>query len=71
MPMTIIQVDGKEHEWSVHALMTQTQVDDMRADGVEVGVIENKIPFWVADAGLIGPWCFFQDLWNFKNPFRN
>jgi hypothetical protein len=27
------------------------------------------IPEWVASAGLVKPWCFLQDLFNFKNPW--
>lgn len=42
----------------------------MRSDGLNIIVPENIIPAWVVDAGLLRPWCFLQDLWNFKNPFR-
>ena len=70
MPKASIEIRGKEHTWGVDWDAPQCQIDDMRADGIEVHEIENSMPFWVVDIGLARPWCFFQDIWNFKNPFK-
>ncbi len=63
-------VRGKASEWGIPCDLSREAVTDMRADGLEVIVPENTFPMWVADCGLARPWCFIQDLWNFKNPFR-
>ena len=41
---------------------------DWRADGVEVYEIENVIPWWAAR--FPRAWCFAQDVFNFRNPWR-
>lgn len=71
MPKAAIDIRGKSSEWGVSWFASQDQIDAMREDGIEVMVIENSMPAWVADAGLAGLWCFCQDIWNLKNPFRN
>lgn len=70
MARVILHIRGKKNEWGVAADMNQSQIDAMREDGIEIGVLENSMPAWIADAGLARPWCFFQDIWNFKNPFN-
>lgn len=70
MPKVLIEVRGKSSTWGVAWFASQEQIDAMREDGLEIGVIENTVPGWVADFGLAVPWCFFQDIWNLKNPFR-
>ena len=64
-----VDVRGKQSEWGIPCDLSRKAVDDMRADGLDVKVIENTIPVFVANLGLARPWCFLQDLWNFKNPF--
>lgn len=64
-----LDIRGKQHRWSVDAVMSQRQIDDMRADGVDVGELINTVPEWAVDMGLLRPWCFVQDVWNFRNPF--
>lgn len=71
MPQAILDVRGKAHEWGLTVPMKQAQIDAMREDGIEVGILENVVPFWINECGLTLPWCFFQDIWNFKNPFRS
>lgn len=71
MPRASIEVRGKQSTWGVCWQASQAQIDAMREDGIEVGITENTIPQWVAELGY-GPmraWCFFQDIWNLKNPF--
>jgi hypothetical protein len=69
MPRATIEVRGKRSSWGVDWQASQAQIDAMRADGIDVGIVANSIPEWVVDIGLARPWCFFQDIWNFKNPF--
>lgn len=71
MPRATIHVNGKTSLWGVDWHASQEQIDAMRADGVEVFILENVIPSWVVDSGLTRTWCFFQDIWNFKNPWRD
>lgn len=71
MPRATIEVRGQLSRWVVDWQASQAQIDAMRADGLDVGIIENTIPEWVAVIGLARPWCFVQDVWNFKNPFRS
>lgn len=65
-----VDVRGKQSEWGIPADLSREAIDAMRADGVNIIIPENIIPLWVVEAGLVRPWCFFQDLWNFKNPMR-
>lgn len=65
----VVDVRGKQSEWGIPSDLSREAIDDMRADGVSIIVPENIIPVWVVDLGLTRPWCFLQDLWNFKNPF--
>ena len=65
-----VLVRGKTGEWAIESDLSKSAIDDMRADGLDVIVPENTIPMWVVDLGLMRPWCFVQDVWNFKNPRR-
>lgn len=69
MPLATIEIRGKKSAWGVCWQASKSQIDAMREDGIEVGIVENIVPAWVADMGMTRPWCFFQDLWHFKNPF--
>lgn len=70
MPRAMIDVSGNSSRWNVSWQASQDQIDAMRADGIDVGIIENSIPAAVAESGLARIWCFFQDIWNLKNPLR-
>lgn len=67
--LTIIELRGKTGEWLVTSDMSRAQIDAMREDGIEVGIVENMAPEWIVDIGLLKPWCFVQDVWNLRNPF--
>lgn len=73
MPRASIDVRGKHSEWDVTWDAPQAQIDAMREDGIDVHIVYNSIPAWVVDLGYwpTRTWCFFQDVWNFKNPFAN
>lgn len=66
----VVDVRGKGSEWGIPADLSKESIEAVRADGVNIIVPENIIPGWVVDLGFTRPWCFLQDLWNFKNPFR-
>ena len=70
MPRASIEIRGKHSTWGVDWDAPQSQIDGMREDGIDVYIIENSIPVWIVDLGLLRPWCFFQDIWNLKNPFK-
>lgn len=65
----VVDVRGKQSEWGIPSDLSAEAIADMRADGLNIIVPVNTIPLWVVRAGLIRPWCFLQDCWNFKNPF--
>ena len=70
MPRATIEVQGKSGSWGVHWDASKAQIDAMREDGIDVGIIENSCPGWVVDNGLHYFWFFFQDIWNLRNPWR-
>lgn len=66
----VVDVRGKAGEWGIPANLSREAIDDMRADGLNITIPENSIPAWIVGIGLTRSWCLFQDLWNFKNPWR-
>lgn len=65
----VLEVRGKTSSWVVHGEASREQIDAMREDGLDIGIVANNIPAWVVDLGLLRPWCFAQDVFNFRNPF--
>jgi len=65
-----VEIRGNRSTWGVNWHASQEQIDAMRQDGIEVYELENIVPAWVVDAGLMRPFVFLQDLWNLKNPFK-
>lgn len=70
MKKMMIEVRGKHKRWSFGFYGDPQYLEEWRADGLEVNVVENTFPLWVADWGLVRPWCFVQDIINLRNPFR-
>lgn len=64
-----VRVRGKEHEWDFNFYGNPRYIEEWRADGLEVYEIANRIPAWIVDIGLLRPYVFLQDLFNFRNPF--
>jgi hypothetical protein len=65
-----IHVKGKNKTWGF-AFMGETEfLKEWQDDGLDVFLIENTIPEWVANLGLVRVWCFLQDVFNFRNPWR-
>lgn len=65
-----LAVRGRTSEWAVHCDMSREQIDAMVADGIDVGILHHSVPMWAVDMGLLRPWCFVQDVWNFRNHFN-
>lgn len=69
MKRVCVTMRGMSSEWGLLLDMSQMQIDAMRADGIEVNEVVNTIPMWAVETGLTTPWCFIQDVFNFRNPF--
>ena len=61
-----IEVRGKSKEWSFEFYGDPSYLKEWREDDLEINEIINTIPEWVVGFGLIRPWIFFQDLFNFR-----
>lgn len=64
-----VTVRGKAHTWSFHFDGDPKYLQEWRDDGLEVYEIYNSFPEWLPSP-LIRSWCFVQDVFNFRNPFR-
>lgn len=65
-----ITVRGNRKRWCFDFSGDPKYLEEWRADGLDIVVIENTIPVWVVTLGLVRPWCWLQDVFNFKNPWR-
>lgn len=65
-----IQVTGVDHKWCFEFYADPKYLHDWEKDGLDIVVLENTIPVWTTNIGLTKVWCFMQDLFNFKNPFK-
>ncbi len=65
-----VEVQGKRCKWGFVFEGDTKHLADWRADGLVVDEVLNIIPDWVVNLGMVRPWCFAQDLLNFKNPFK-
>ena len=70
MPTALLKMSGRTSTFSVRAEMSWEQIKAMNDDDIEIGILENTAPEWVVDFGLLSVWCFIQDIWSFKNPWR-
>jgi len=65
-----VRVEGNEKVWSFNFYGDPKYVKEWENDGLVIDEILNQIPVWAVNAGLLRPWVFFQDLFNFNNPFK-
>jgi hypothetical protein len=63
-------VKGNKKNYCFEVLVDPQYVEEWRADGIEIYELVNTIPEWVVDIGMLKTWCFVQDVFNFKNPFK-
>ena len=66
-----VYVRGRERHWKIPVLLDEKHIQEYLDDGLVVDEIVNTIPVWVVDLGLTRAWCFLQDIFNFKNPFKS
>lgn len=65
-----VTVKGREHLWGFNFYGDPKYIPEWVADGLEITALENVVPLWIVTAKLVKPWCFLQDVFNFKNPFK-
>lgn len=65
-----LEVAGRTGAYGFTVEADPRYLEEWQADGVEIYLIENTIPMWVVNAGLVRPWCFLQDVFNLRNPFK-
>ena len=65
-----VAVKGKSSVWGFNFYADPKHLTTWRNDGLDIVEIENVIPEWIVDIGLVNQWCFMQDLFNLKNPFN-
>lgn len=63
-----IVVQGRQKRWSFTFYGDPAHLPDWRADGLDVVEVVNVIPWWAARWPRA--WCFAQDVFNFRNPWR-
>jgi len=65
-----VTVKGNQSKWNFNFYGDPNHIQDWVNDGLEIVEIENVIPKWVVDIGLLKPYVFLQDIFNFKNPLK-
>lgn len=65
-----ITVKGNQKTWSFNFYADPKYLKEWREDGLEIDEIVNTIPEFVVNIGLTKVWVFFQDILNFKNPWK-
>ncbi len=66
-----ITVRGKGKTWGFEFYGDPRYLDEWRADGLDIVEVVNTVPMWVVDLGLTRAWCFAQDVFSFRNPWRS
>jgi hypothetical protein len=61
-----IKVNGNNRRWAFTFYGDPAYLEQWRADGLEIDIVENTIPKWINDLNLTRPWIFLQDIWNLK-----
>lgn len=49
--------------WNFATYVDPKHLPEWKAAGVQIYLVENIVPLWVAQLGLTRPWCAVQDLW--------
>lgn len=69
--MLCIDIRGKRKNWTFVFEGDPKYIPEWEADGLHVEELINTVPEWWVDAGLsVRFYCFFQDIFNFRNPFE-
>ena len=64
-----LKIRGKSHTYTFDVWVDPRHLERWWADGIEIDEVVNTIPQWAVNVGLMRPWIFVQDLFNFRNPF--
>ena len=65
-----INVRGYQKNWGLPVETTLQQAKLWNDEGLDLSRILNSIPAWWVDMGFsVRFWCFWQDIFNFNNPF--
>ena len=59
--MTLV-VRGKTTEYEFTVEGYSEHLEEWRAEGLDINPLVNVIPQLAVELGLLGVWCFFQDL---------
>lgn len=70
MKLLSITVRGAQKTWSFSFYGDPKHIEEWRDDGLDVVEICNTVTEWVNDLGLVRPWCFVQDILNFRSPWK-
>ena len=68
--LLVVTVRGNRFRWSFQFYGDPRNIPEWDADGLEVYEAVNIIPAWVVILGLTRPWCWVQDVFNFRWPRR-
>lgn len=66
--LLMIKVAGNDRTYWFDFYGDPKHLEGWRADGLEINEVCNVIPELVVQIGLLRPWLFLQDLFNFRNP---
>ena len=70
--MCTLKVKVDEGAYSFNVLVDTKYLKEWNDAGVDIQELVNTVPVFIANRGKIAIdiWCFFQDLFNFKNTFK-
>jgi hypothetical protein len=58
----LLIVRGRTNEWAFELDGDERYLPEWQADGLDIDLVENSCPAWVAEMGLHPIWFFFQDI---------
>lgn len=66
----MVTVPGKRSRWCFIVYGDPKHLPEWRDDGLEIYLVEYSIPPWTLAFPGAYVWCFLQDVFNFRNPWR-
>lgn len=68
--LMFVEVRGKEKTWCFSFYGDPKYLPEWRDDGLEVRLVEYSVPMSLPRFVPVQLWCFLQDVFNFRNPWR-
>ena len=68
-----VVVRGRDKTYSFLTYQDPKYLPEYLAQGLDVQLVENTVPdykFITQSRIFLRAWCFAQDVWNLKNPFK-